>query len=107
MARAAALTGRGTTRRSDMRTPNRGGHSGSRLERAMRGFVIRENIKHYRRLLEATADERERTRLHELLAEERQKERRLGDSARCDLHHTETLDGAPAMPNGASHDRHR
>jgi hypothetical protein len=59
----------------------------------MLGFVIRENIKHYRRLLETAADERERTRLHELLAEERQKEKCLGSSARCDLHHTETLDG--------------
>lgn len=73
----------------------------------MLGFVIRENIKHYRRLLENTTDERERTRLHKLLAEERQKEKRLGHSARCDLHHTETLDGAPIVPNGASHDHHR
>jgi hypothetical protein len=75
----------------------------------MLGFVIRENIKHYRRLLEATTDECERTRLHELLAEERQKEKRLGDSARCDLNHTktETLDRAPSLPNGASHDHHR
>jgi hypothetical protein len=40
-----------------MRSPNRGGHNGSRLERAMLGFVIRENIKHYRRLLETAADE--------------------------------------------------
>ena len=73
----------------------------------MLGFIIRENIKHYRRLLDTTTDERERTRLHALLAEERQKEKRLGDSARCDLNHRETLDGAPTMPNGASHDRHR
>ena len=73
----------------------------------MLGFVMRENIKHYCRLLETTTDECERTRLHELLAEERQKEKRLGDSARCDLNHTETLDGAPTVPNGASHDRHR
>jgi hypothetical protein len=48
----------------------------------MLGFVIRENIKHYRRLLDTTTDERERARLHALLAEERQKERRLGNSAR-------------------------
>jgi hypothetical protein len=73
----------------------------------MLGFVIRENIKHYRRLLETTTDERARTRLHQLLAEERQKETRLGHSARCDLERAETLDGAPAMPNGASHDHHR
>jgi hypothetical protein len=73
----------------------------------MLGFVMRENIKHYRRLLETTTDECERTRLHELLAEERQKEKRLGDSARCDLHHTEPLDGTPTVPNGASHDHHR
>jgi hypothetical protein len=73
----------------------------------MLAFVVRENIKHYCRLLKTTPGERERTRLHELLAEERQKEKHLGGSARCDLHHTETLDGAPSMPNGASHDRHR
>lgn len=73
----------------------------------MLGFVIRENIKRYRRLLETTTDEHARTRLRELLAEERRKEKRLGHSGRCDLHHTETLDGPSTLPNGASHDRHR
>jgi hypothetical protein len=72
----------------------------------MLGFVIRENIEHYRRLLETTTDECKRTRLHELLAEARQKEKRLGNSARCDLNHTEALDGASTLPNGASHDCH-
>jgi hypothetical protein len=61
----------------------------------MLGFVIRENIKHYRRLLETTTDERERTRLHKLLAEERQKEKGLCHSARCDVERTETLEHFP------------
>jgi hypothetical protein len=61
----------------------------------MLAFVVRENIKHYRRLLETTADESERAQLHKLLAEECRKEKRLGHSGRCEQLRTETPDGAP------------
>ena len=36
----------------------------------MRVFVHRENVRHLRRLLDASTDEKERVRLNELLAEE-------------------------------------
>ncbi len=36
----------------------------------MRRFVHRENIRHYRQLLERTADEAERQRILKLLSEE-------------------------------------
>jgi hypothetical protein len=41
----------------------------------MEGFVIRENIKHYLELLERTTDQRERSQIRTLLAEERRKQR--------------------------------
>ena len=44
-------------------------------ERAMARFIIRENIKHYLKLLEQATDEQERARLDILLAEERRKQR--------------------------------
>jgi hypothetical protein len=37
---------------------------------AVRRFIHRENIKHYKRLLERTTDESERQRILKLLAEE-------------------------------------
>lgn len=40
----------------------------------MRRFIHRENIKHFRSLLERTTDEAERRRILELLAEEEAKE---------------------------------
>ncbi len=39
----------------------------------MRRFVHRENIKHYKQLLERTTDEAERQRINTLLAEEEAK----------------------------------
>jgi len=39
----------------------------------MRRFVYRENIKHYKQLLERTTDEAERQRIARLLAEEEAK----------------------------------
>ncbi|HUI97231.1 MAG TPA: hypothetical protein VLX44_15855 [Xanthobacteraceae bacterium] len=38
-------------------------------------FIIRENIKHYLKLLERSTDEQERAQLRALLAEERRKQR--------------------------------
>lgn len=45
----------------------------------MERFVRRQNIKHYRHLLESTTDEAERNRLRRLIAEERQKQIEAGD----------------------------
>ncbi len=45
----------------------------------MRRFVIRENIRHYRELLETRTDARERAPLLELLAEECRKAEAYGD----------------------------
>jgi len=42
-------------------------------------FVLTENIKHYRHLLEITSDENERAVIVELLAEEIQKYKDTGD----------------------------
>jgi hypothetical protein len=42
-------------------------------------FIRRENIKHYRRLLEQTPDEAERQRILKLLAEEEKKQRDAED----------------------------
>lgn len=74
----------------------------------MHRFVIRENIKHYRRLLETTTDASERIRLHELLAEECEKEsvRAIPMFATCNPSKG-SADAPHSMPNGASHDRHR
>jgi hypothetical protein len=44
-------------------------------------FIRRENVKHYRQLLEQTTDEDERQRIMELLAEEEKKQRDSGDKA--------------------------
>jgi hypothetical protein len=44
-------------------------------ETAMDRFVIRENIKHYLKLLERTSDEGERARLCTLLADEQRKQK--------------------------------
>jgi hypothetical protein len=77
-------------------------------ERAMHRFVIRENIKHYRRLLETTTDASERIRLHELLAAECEMEMRQGHSTFATCNSSKGLvDARPSMPNGASHDCHR
>ena len=46
-------------------------------------FVIRENIKHYRKLLETTTAAGERARIHKLLAEECRKAEAHGDWDRC------------------------
>jgi hypothetical protein len=40
----------------------------------MERFIRRQNIEHYRRLLETVADERERHRILKLLAEEQKKQ---------------------------------
>lgn len=45
----------------------------------MDGFVARENIKHYRHLLETETDALERARLLRLLAEEEIKLRSVGE----------------------------
>jgi hypothetical protein len=42
-------------------------------------FVRRENVKHYRDLLERSADEKHRSRIKKLLAEEEQKQIDAGD----------------------------
>jgi hypothetical protein len=42
-------------------------------ERAMERFVIRQNIDHYRRLLEQTSDEAARQQIRRLLKEEEEK----------------------------------
>jgi hypothetical protein len=71
---------------------------------AMHRFVIRENIKHFRKLLETTIDASERARLHELLAEECLKAKAHGGWDRRDV-----LRGGCALSpaNGANHDSHR
>jgi hypothetical protein len=42
-------------------------------------FIRRENIKHYRRLLEQTTDEAQRQRILKLLAKEEKKQRDADD----------------------------
>ena len=42
-------------------------------------FIRRENVKHYRLLLEQITDEPERQRIQKLLAEEEKKQRDAGD----------------------------
>ena len=49
------------------------------MERSAAGFIRRENVKHYRRLLEAITDESERQKILRLLAEEQNKQRDAGD----------------------------
>ena len=50
-------------------------HEPEHPEGAMDRFIIRENIKHYLKLLERSTDEQERAQLRALLAEERRKQR--------------------------------
>ncbi|MGE5773364.1 MAG: hypothetical protein ACM3Z4_15300 [Hyphomicrobiales bacterium] len=42
-------------------------------------FIRRENVKHYRLLLDTVTDEAERQKILKLLAEEREKQRAAGD----------------------------
>jgi hypothetical protein len=42
-------------------------------------FIRRENVKHYRLLLETVTDEAERQKILKLLAEEQKKQRAAGD----------------------------
>ena len=42
-------------------------------------FIRRENVKHYRLLLDTVTDEAERQKILKLLAEEQQKQRDAGD----------------------------
>jgi hypothetical protein len=42
-------------------------------------FVRRQNVEHYRHLLQDVTDETERRRILDLLAEERQKQKDAGD----------------------------
>jgi hypothetical protein len=42
-------------------------------------FIRRENVKHYKALLNAATDEAERQRIGKLLAEEKQKQKDAGD----------------------------
>jgi hypothetical protein len=42
-------------------------------------FIRRENVKHYRHLLEETTDDAERQRIMKLLAEEEKKQLDAGD----------------------------
>ena len=42
-------------------------------------FVRRENIKHYKALLELATDETEQQQISKLLAEEEQKQKEAGD----------------------------
>jgi len=44
-------------------------------------FIRRENVKHYRQLLDQTTDEAERRRIMKLLAEEEKKQRDADDNA--------------------------
>ena len=50
-----------------------------RMDNVTERFVLTENIKHYRHLLEITSDENERAVIVELLAEEIQKYKDTGD----------------------------
>ena len=45
----------------------------------MESFVRRQNIEHFRRLLESVSDEQERQRILKLLEEEKQKQREAGE----------------------------
>jgi hypothetical protein len=45
----------------------------------MERFIRRQNVEHYKRLLETTTDEKERERIRKLLQEEQEKQRSAGD----------------------------
>ncbi len=49
----------------------------------MERFIRRENIRHYRDLLERVTDEAERRRILRLLEEEQRKQQDAGDKADC------------------------
>ena len=49
------------------------------VDTAIERFIRLENVKRYRRLLEAVSDETERAVIFELLAKEQQKQRDCGD----------------------------
>ncbi len=46
----------------------------------MERFIRRQNIEHYRRLVEAVIDDEERQRILQLLKEEERKQREAGDA---------------------------
>ncbi|MGE5166041.1 MAG: hypothetical protein ACM3IH_18720 [Sphingobacteriales bacterium] len=48
-------------------------------------FIWRENVKHYRLLLETVTDEKVRQEILKLLAEEQQKQRAAGDPIEDDF----------------------
>jgi hypothetical protein len=45
----------------------------------MERFIRRQNVEHYRHLLETVTDEKERERILKLLEEEKQKQQAAGD----------------------------
>ena len=49
------------------------------VDTAIERFIRLENVKRYRRLLEAVSDETERAVIFELLAKEQQKQKDCGD----------------------------
>jgi hypothetical protein len=46
---------------------------------AVERFIRRQNVEHYRHLLETVTDEKERERILKLLEEEREKQQAAGD----------------------------
>ena len=49
------------------------------MDRSTARFIRRENVRHYRQLLETVTDEAERQRILTLLAEEQKKQQAAGD----------------------------
>jgi len=49
----------------------------------MERFIRRENVRHYRELLERVTDEAERRKILKLLKEEQQKQHDAGDKVEC------------------------
>jgi hypothetical protein len=49
------------------------------MDRSSARFVRRENVKHYRELLQRTTDEAERKHIKKLLVEEERKQTEAGD----------------------------
>jgi len=49
----------------------------------MERFIRRENVRHYRELLERVTDEAERRKIRKLLEEEQQKQHDAGDKVEC------------------------
>ena len=50
------------------------------MERFVERFIRRQNVAHYRKLLETVTDEKERERILKLLNEEQQKQKDAGDT---------------------------